>query len=66
MRLECTATYSVLADKADTRTIRPIHIFGVGVLRTSAPSAGSKTFGTITGENGVGPRIAQFSMKFIF
>lgn len=33
---------------------------------TSTPSPGSKTFGTITGENGAGPRIAQFSLKFIF
>jgi hypothetical protein len=33
---------------------------------TSAPSAGSKTFGTITSENSSGPRIAQFSLKFIF
>lgn len=31
---------------------------------TSSPTG--TTFGTITGENGAGPRIAQFSLKYVF
>jgi hypothetical protein len=33
---------------------------------TSSPTASSTTFGTITGENSSGPRIAQFSLKYNF
>lgn len=33
---------------------------------TSNPISSSTTFGTITGENGAGPRIGQFALKFNF
>lgn len=33
---------------------------------TSNPISSSTTFGTITGENGAGPRIGQFALKYIF
>jgi hypothetical protein len=33
---------------------------------TSSPLSSSTSFGTITGENGAGPRIAQFALKYVF
>jgi hypothetical protein len=33
---------------------------------TSNPISSSTSFGTITGENGAGPRIAQFALKYDF
>lgn len=33
---------------------------------TSNPVSSSTTFGTITGENGSGPRIGQFALKYVF
>jgi len=33
---------------------------------TSSPLSTSTTFGTITGENSAGPRIAQFALRYIF
>jgi hypothetical protein len=33
---------------------------------TSNPISSSTSFGTITGENGAGPRIAQFALKYVF
>jgi hypothetical protein len=33
---------------------------------TSNPISSSTTFGTITGENGAGPRIGQFALKYTF
>jgi len=33
---------------------------------TSGPLSSSTSFGTITGENGAGPRIGQFALKYNF
>jgi len=32
----------------------------------SSPLSSSTSFGTITGENGAGPRVGQFALKYVF
>ncbi len=36
------------------------------ILNDPATSLSSSTYGQVTGENGAGPRIAQFSLKYQF
>jgi hypothetical protein len=36
------------------------------ILNDPATSLSSATYGQVTGENGAGPRIAQFSLKYVF
>jgi len=38
----------------------------LNTVNTSNPISSSTSFGTITGENGAGPRIGQFALKYIF